>query len=367
MSHINEEIKIDYLIIGAGVVGCALASALSRKFKNKSILVAEAGPRIAEGVTSRNSGVIHAGIYYPPQSLKAKSCIRGKNLLYEWALKKNVSHKNIGKLIVAKNEIESEMLDKLLSNAIESGATGLLKISSNELKNKEPDLSGVINAVFSSQTGIIDPYELAKSFKEDAESRDVMFLTNTKVFEISLSNNGMQKVSTTRGKIECEIVFNSTGLYADEVSALAGINKYKIYPVKGNYFKLRTKQKYNHLIYPVKNPKDAGLGVHLTIDMAGEYRLGPDVEYIISKEDFSAQEEKKIKFINAVEKLFGTKDFELSYDTCGIRPKLRSPTDDKEKDFIVSKDHPGMINFVGIESPGLTSAMALADTAIKLI
>lgn len=363
----DEKIKVDFLIIGAGVIGASVASYLSSKFKNKTILVVEAGPRIAEGVTSRNSGVIHAGIYYPPSSLKAQTCIRGKNLLYKWVEAKQVSCKKIGKLIVARSAQEQELLEKLYANALESGATGLARISKNKLSTMEPDLKEFDEALYSEETGIIDTFEFTKSFMVDAESRDVIFLTNTTAKHIALSTQGQQQVQTSRGIVECEMIFNCAGLYADEVATLAGINKYNIYPVKGHYFTLKTKQKFKHLIYPVKNPKDAGLGVHLTIDLSGKYRLGPDVEYVQSKSDFSALEDKKQSFIDAAKKLFGHSDFEISYDTCGIRPKLRAPTDTAEKDFIISKDHAGMINLVGIESPGLTAAMAIAEKAVELI
>ena len=356
----SDLVEIDVLIIGAGVIGCAVASQLSSK-SNLSIAVLEAGPRIAEGTTSRNSGVIHAGLYYPPESLKAQACIRGNALLYEWAEKSGVPFKRIGKLVVAQGEGQRAELEKTFKNAKLSGASGLSLLGKKEVNALEPHITHD-SALWSPQTGVVDPYELSRSLRLDAESKGVHFLLNTPVTqidrEIGLST---YLVATRDEKFRSRIIINCAGLHSDEIARMVGIDQYVIYPCRGNYFSFRPVHRYQHLIYPVKDPLSPGLGVHLTIDIAGRYKLGPDVEYVDSKTDFSPAEHKLESFHIAAQKLFGSfPASQLSFDSCGIRPKLRSPDDKAEKDFVLSEDLPGFINLIGIESPGLTSALALA-------
>ncbi|MDZ4676540.1 MAG: NAD(P)/FAD-dependent oxidoreductase [Oligoflexia bacterium] len=365
----QEKVKIDVLIIGAGIIGCAVASRISQlqKMNGKTIVIAEAGPRIAEGVTSRNSGVVHAGIYYPPHSLKAKTCVRGNALLYEWAQKHNVPIKNLGKLIVASGEKQIEVLQQIFINANESGAKDLSFLSRDEVTKREPSLK-MDAAIWCPTTGIVDQFALTKSFLSDAQSRDVILTVNNSVKNITKMPSGSYQVMTSEGLLETEIIINCAGLNSDEIAAMAQINKYKIYPCRGDYFTFHSKVKFNHLIYPVKEPGAPGLGVHLTIDIDGKYKLGPDTEYVMTKNQFTPAEHKLEKFKTAAEKIFGPLEAsQLSYDSCGIRPKLRSPEEKEERDFIVSEDQPGFINMVGIESPGLTASLALADMIVGII
>jgi L-2-hydroxyglutarate oxidase LhgO len=358
-----EKVQFDVLVIGAGVVGAATASALARK--KFSVIVVEAGPRIAEGVTSRNSGVIHAGLYYPSSSVKAETCIRGKSLLYEWARAKNVPHKQIGKLIIATAESQLANLEAIYQNALASGAAGLELLSEHQIMQGEPAIKAV-RAIYSKETGIVDQFELTKSFLTDAEENEAMLLLNCKVESIERTSGGYS-IGSTRGPIEAGMVINAAGLASDEIAALAGVHKYKIYPCKGNYFRLRSPKHFNHLIYPVKDPASPGLGVHLTIGLDGGYRLGPDAEFVSSKEDFSEAKHKQKDFFESACKLLGAENIEsVEYDTCGIRPKLRAPHEKEEKDFVVSEDLPGLINLIGIESPGLTASMAIAEKVARL-
>ncbi|MFH1018809.1 MAG: NAD(P)/FAD-dependent oxidoreductase [Pseudomonadota bacterium] len=348
----------DILIVGGGVVGAATAQTLASR--GLSILLVEAGPRFAEGVTSRNSGVVHGGLYYKPGSLKAKLCIKGNELLYAWCARHGVPFRKTGKLVLAKNAAEREELEALLANARASGAEKCRLVTSGELRELEPELEGVA-ALWSPETGIVDPAALTESLISSAVDQGAAALTNCRVTGLDVGKDGIV-VHSSRGEVSASMVVNAAGLYADDVARMAGVERYKIHPCRGDYFTLKTAIQYEHLIYPVKGKKDVGLGVHLTMDLAGKYRLGPDAEYVTSKEDFSPAEHKLERFLEATGRLLGpVSRSQMSYDTCGIRPKLRSPSDAEEKDFVISKDLPGLINLVGIDSPGLTAALAIGE------
>lgn len=348
--------RVDAVVIGAGVLGCALAARLADG-KTRVVLL-EAGPRIAEGVTSRNSGVIHSGLYYAPGSLKAETCVRGNRLLYEWCAKKGVAHAKTGKLVLARGAAQLDALAKLEKNARALGAPGIEIIGRDGIREKEPAIDADA-ALWCPETGIVDATELARSLMIDAESRGAMVLTNARVTALA----PRWRVETTRGPIDADRVFNCAGLHADEVARLAGIDRWRIHPCRGDYFTYASPMKYQRLLYPVKDPTSPGLGVHFTLDTAGRYRFGPDAEYVERKDDFSSREDKLDAFHAAAEKLLGVRvdKSRIAYDTCGIRPKLRAPSDPDEKDFVVAEDPPGLTHFVGIESPGLTSALALAE------
>lgn len=360
-SPATEHFLVDVAVIGAGVVGCAIARQFAKK--QKSVMVLEAGPRIGEGVTSRNSGVIHAGIYYHPTSLKASACVRGKALLYEHCDRLHVPYRKTGKLIVALDGAETAALEQLHANAHASGATEVSLLSGAEAKKLEPSLPAVA-ALYSPATGIVDPYELTRSLLVEAEADGAILATQSGVNGIRRETDGSYTIETMRGPVQAEVVINCAGLHADEIARFVGIDKYKIHPCRGDYFSFRPRHSYQHLIYPVIAKGSPGLGVHLTIDLGGRYRLGPDAEFVDTKSDFSAAPEKLEKFRLAAERLFGAIEADqLAYDSCGIRPKLRHPSESVEKDFVVSEDLPGFLNMVGIESPGLTSALALAELA----
>jgi len=368
MNNHSNKTKKTALVIGAGVIGSALSMRLSQT--GLEVIVLEQGPRIAEGITSRNSGVIHAGIYYPPNSLKAKLCIEGKNLLYEWCTKKNVSHKKTGKYIISSMD-EEEELEFIYKNAIESGAEKIKKVTINEIRSL-PYIKGEC-ALFSETTGIIDPYELTYSFQCEAENHGAHYSLNTKVLAIEKIKDYSYKVNTTLGEIETELIFNCAGLESDHIAKLCGINHYTLYPCRGDYFKIQKKLQIPTLIYPVKKKNAPGLGIHLTLNLDGSLKLGPDAYYTHSKEDFSdltetTMKEKRSLFFKASQKyLNGIEESDLIYDTCGIRPKLRSPTDTEEKDFIISQDLPGFFNLIGIESPGLTASLAIAKHTLNML
>jgi L-2-hydroxyglutarate oxidase LhgO len=353
-------------VIGAGVVGLACARELAQA--DHELYVLEAGPRIGEGVTSRNSGVIHSPLNYAGGTLKAELCAQGRELLYDWCKQTGVPHRQTGKLIVATTAEEETQLDRILQAAQLNGANEVRIIDKKQLHRLEPLTQGTA-AIFSPRTGIIDPYELTRSFLLDAEKKGATLIVNAKVQAVTTNSTGYL-LGTTLGPIESDAVINSAGLYADEIATLACAGQYTVHPWRGDYFSFRPGRgrAFSHLIYPVKLKSDPGLGVHLTVDLAGNYRLGPDVEYGPSKEDFSPHPQKLQSFLGAARKLFPWAEAEmLAYDTCGIRPKLRAPNDNEEKDFVISQDRPGWINLVGIESPGLTASMAIATRVRSLL
>ena len=356
--------EVDVAIIGGGVVGCAVASALARA--QRSVLLLEAGGRLGDGVTSRNSGVIHSGLYYPPASLKAQACVRGNALLYEWAREHGVPHARPGKLVVANDGAAVPALEALAANARASGASGVELVTSTFVRSREPAIPALA-ALWCPQTGIVDPVELSRSLAADAAGHGALVLTQARVLRIARGASAYE-LDTARGPVRAGRVVNAAGLYADEVAALAGVTRYQVHPWRGDYFHFRPAAPHRHLIYPVRPRGAAGLGVHLTLDLAGRCRLGPDVEHVARKDDYAPREDKLPAFLAAARALLGdVKAEQLAYDGCGIRPKLRAPGESEEKDFVLSEDLPGFVNLLGIESPGLTAALALAERVQALV
>lgn len=350
------------MVIGAGVVGCAIASRLART--RSEVLVLEREDREGTGVSSRNSGVIHSGLYYPPSSLKARTCVRGQALLHAWISERKVPHATIGKLVVARSEDEEAALHVLADNAAASGARDCALVSAAEVARREPELPAVRAGLWCPHTGIVDVHGLVRSLRADAEEHGAVFVTRAELREVETSTREIRLV-TTRGEICTDAVVNAAGLHADEVAARFGVTGHAIHPCRGDYFSLRTRARYNHLLYPVRARGAAGLGVHLTIDLAGGYRLGPDVEYVARRDDFGPAEHKHAAFHRAASALLGPLAPEqLAYDGCGIRPKLRAPGEADERDFAVVTGPAGCVHLIGIESPGLTAALALAEEAL---
>lgn len=358
------------VVIGAGVVGCAIAKELSNS--KTEIHVLEKNSRIGEGITSRNSGVIHAGLYYPPDSLKAKLCIEGRSLLYDWCEKKEIPHRKTGKLIVADRSQERD-LNIIYENTIRCGVSpsDLKWISKEEILKINPYIQGEI-ALHSLQSGIVDSQALCYSFYADALKAGTQFHFNCEVDRIE-----SRRIHTSRGEIDSEVVINAAGLYADEIAKLVGIDRYQVWPWRGDYFKVKLPYPISILVYPARKAHASGLGIHLTLDTKSQTFLGPDCEPSViprseatrdPKEDFSERPQKLMKFYEAASQLLlGLKPEMLSYETCGIRPKLRPFDSTEEKDFVISQDFPGFFNLVGIESPGLTASLAIAGYLKKNI
>jgi L-2-hydroxyglutarate oxidase LhgO len=351
-------------IIGGGVIGCAVAAALAAR--GEAVMLLEEAERMGTGTTSRNSGVIHSGLYYPPGSLKAQACVRGNRLLYEWAEKRGVWHARTGKLVVASHPRQREALEAVADNARRSGAPDVALISAAAAAAMEPEVP-VAGALWCPQTGIIDPHELTESLADAARAHDAVLVPSARVSAIARDRQGF-RLDTTRGEVITERLVNAAGLGADLVARLVGVDRYTLHPCRGDYYRLRTSARYRHLVYPVKDPASPGLGIHLTLERGGGYRLGPDAEYVTRRDDFSDGGDKTAVFLEAAQRLLGPlRPEQLSYDGCGIRPKLRGPADPAERDFVIEEDPPGCIHLVGIESPGLTASLDLAERVAAMV
>ena len=355
-------------VIGGGVVGLAIAQSLS-KF-GRDVVVLDRELKYGQGVSSRNSEVIHAGIYYPKDSLKATLCVRGKHLLYEYCDAHRVDYRRCGKLIVATESDEEDELAGILEKANANGVNDLQYWSPDKIRSEEPNVRATL-ALHSPSTGVISSHDLMTAYLADLESNGGMFIGGTKVVAIERLAEGFRVHCEVQGdsySFECAVLVNSAGLGAQQVAhAIAGLDPETIpalYYCKGNYFTLSGKPPFFHLIYPVPEKSGAGLGVHATIDLAGQVKFGPDVEYI-ENEDYEVSENRIADYYEAVRRYYPSlADDQLTPGYVGIRPKLQGPTD-SPRDYVIqtSDDHklPGLIQLYGIESPGLTSSLAIAE------
>jgi L-2-hydroxyglutarate oxidase LhgO len=372
-----EEIGIT--IVGAGVIGLNIAAELSSAYKD--IFVIEKDYSFGQETSSRNSEVIHAGIYYPEDSLKARTCVEGNRTLYEICQENNIPHRRIGKIIVAVAEEELEDLERLRYNGRNCGVEGLRIISRKELGVLEPNVEGIAG-LFSPNTGIIDTHRLMEYFLQRAKDNGAQVAYNTEVRAIERINSGYKiSVKDAQGEnfsFKTKILINSAGLNSDVLASLVGIDidssNYRLKYSKGQYFRVANKKAnlIRHLIYPVPKPKSASLGIHATLDLGGGLRLGPDDEYIPrDNPDYSVDDQRRGVFYQAIRDFLpfiGLND--LSPDIAGIRPKLQGENEDF-RDFIISdesdKGFPGFINLIGIESPGLTGSPVIAKYVKEII
>ncbi len=360
--------RVDCIVIGAGLVGLAVARALA--LTGREVIVLEEADAIGTHTSSRNSEVIHAGIYYPPGSLKATSCVKGRQMLYRYCEERGVAHRRCGKLIVAAESAQLATLHRIQGQAAANGVDDLRLLSEQEAKAMEPALRCVA-ALLSPSTGIIDSHGLMLAFQGEAEDRGAMLALKSKVTGGAIAAGGilLEIGGTEPMQVLARTVINSAGLKAQRVAAsLRGFPQEKIPPTffaKGHYYSLTTRSPFNHLIYPV--PEAAGLGVHLTLDLAGQARFGPDVEWI-DEIDYDVDLRRADGFYRAIRNYWpGLKDGQLAPGYAGIRPKLGG-ADQPASDFVIQgpAEHgvPGLVNLFGIESPGLTASLALAARVI---
>ncbi len=358
--------KVKVSIIGAGVIGLAIAYELSQD-PDADIVVFEKYPSFGQETSSRNSEVIHAGIYYPKGSLKSKLCLEGNRLLYEFCKKHSIDHKKCGKLIVAVNDAEADKIKRIYSNAASIGVPELRLISSNEIKYLEPEVFAV-KAIYSGSTGIIDSHGLMQKLHDLAENNGVMFSFGNEVTGISKQKDGYIITTSKGDEVMSEFVINCAGLMSDKIAQMAGFDieplGYKLRYCKGDYFSVSgANGRLSHLVYPPPHEKGYGLGVHATIDLTGRIRLGPDTTYV-DKINYDVDLSKAGEFYEAAKKyLPWLKEAMVVPDTSGMRPKLQGPNDPVE-DFVIKEESangfPGFVNLIGIESPGLTSCLAIA-------
>jgi L-2-hydroxyglutarate oxidase LhgO len=362
--------QVDVVVIGAGVVGLAIARALA--LAGREVIVLEANELIGSGISSRNSEVIHAGIYYRTGSLKARLCTAGREMLYRFCAERGIPHRRCGKLIVASTKNQVSRLHELREQACLNGVRDLELLSPTEFAQLEPALRGA-GALLSPSTGIVDSHALMLAFQADVESHGGLIAVSTRLLSghvgadgITLRIDGLEEV-----ELKANLVVNSAGLDAQAVSrSIEGLPSDRIPPrrlAKGSYYVLNRAAPFHRLVYPV--PEAGGQGIHATLDLAGQVRFGPDVQWLDAL-DYSVTEAGAKRFYSAVRSYWPQlEDGALAPGYAGIRPKIVGPGE-PDGDFLVHGpvDHQGakVIALYGIESPGLTASLAIADEIVTL-
>ncbi len=369
----DKRLNVDFecVVVGAGVVGLAVAREMARA--GREVLLIEAGAAIGTGISSRNSEVIHAGIYYPPGSLKAQLCVEGRRRLYDYCERHGVETRRLGKLIVATSAAQVAGLQALLERGLTNGVDDLRLLDQAEALDKEPALACVA-ALYSPSTGIVDSHALMLALQGDAEAAGAQVAFHTPLLEAQATADGFTLTlgGTAQMRLSCRQLINAAGLQAPalarRIDGLAPQSVPDAYLCKGNYFSLAERAPFRHLVYPA--PETAGLGIHMTLDLAGQARFGPDIEWV-TREDYQVDPARAAAFYPAIRNYWpGLPDQSLQPAYSGIRPKIGGP-DEPSRDFRIDSqaEHgvPGLINLFGIESPGLTACLAIAVRVRELI
>lgn len=379
--------QVDTVVIGAGVVGLAVARALA--LSGREVMVIEKEVAVGQGVSSRNSEVVHGGLYYPTGSLKAKLCVRGKELLYAYCAERGLPYQQCGKLIVATDASQMEKLAKIEAQAAANGVP-VQRLSSAQAKEIEPELE-CLAALRSPTTGIVSAHDLMTALQGDLENAGGMVALATQVESVRFfkGNQALSGVFIAQSAMESganaeqiELGFhhliNATGLYAPLFARrFEGLQSEHIPPAhfaKGNYYSLAGKAPFKHLVYPI--PEAAGLGVHLTLDLGGQAKFGPDVQWLEGIDspddiDYSVDPRRADGFYAEVRKYWpGLRDGQLTPSYSGVRPKITAPHE-AAADFVIQGQAThgvrGLVNLFGIESPGLTSCMAIGEEVVQVI
>ncbi len=357
-------------IIGAGVVGLAIAEKLSEE--HSSVFLIEKHHSFGQETSSRNSEVIHAGFYYTKNSLKARLCVEGKRLMYDYCTKYDVPFNNCGKLIVATTEEEISVIEGIRQTSINNGVDDLVVLEREQIAEMEPNIFA-LKALFSPSTGIIDSHSLMKRYETNTINNGGQIVYGSEVtgikkikngYEVTVIDSDKKNYSFTSG-----IVINSAGLTSDKVSEMVGLydDNLKILFCKGEYFRLKPpkNQLVKRLIYPVPLQNMEGIGIHVTIDMGGGVKLGPDVKYLESNVyDYKLTASKQEAFYKSAKKFLPFLEFDdIIPEMAGIRPKIQKPGQALRDYYIMeesNKGYPGFINLIGMESPALTSSIAIA-------
>jgi L-2-hydroxyglutarate oxidase LhgO len=364
--------QIDAVVIGAGVVGLAVGRALA--LSGREVLVLESENAIGTGTSSRNSEVIHAGIYYPAGSLKARLCVQGKQMLYAYCAERGVAHQQLGKLIVATSPEQVLALDGIRAKAAANGVHDLQKLTAAQAQALEPALACEA-ALLSPSTGVVDSHGLMLALQGDMENAGGLLALVSPVQHIGVRHGTAThpiRVTTEDGtEVACKVLVNAAGLHAVSLArSMDGLDPSQLpqalpqaYFAKGNYFTLAGRAPFSRLIYPV--PEAAGLGVHLTLDLGGQAKFGPDVQWVDDPADLQVDPRRGDAFYAEVRKYWpALQDGALQPGYAGMRPKINAPHE-AAADFMIQgpAEHgvPGLVNLLGIESPGLTSSLAIAD------
>lgn len=357
--------RVEAIVVGAGVIGLAVARALAQSGLETVVLEAESA--IGSITSSRNSEVIHAGIYYPEGSLKARLCVEGKHRLYAYLAERGLAHERCGKLIVAAHEAEIATLKALQANAHAHGVTDVTLISGEEARGLEPELACVA-ALLSPSTGVLDSHSFMVSLLGDFEHAGGVLALNTPVTAVTRAGSGFAVATggAAPTRLACRVLVNSAGLAAPALAAAMAFWPARATPrahyAKGSYFALSGRAPFRHLVYPA--PEPGGLGVHFTRDLAGRGRFGPDVEWV-ERPDYPVDPARAARFYAAVRAYWpGLPDGALAPDYAGVRPKIVGPGEPAADFTIVDGaafDAPGLVQLFGIESPGLTASLAIAE------
>ena len=363
--------QVECVVIGAGVVGLAIARALA--LDGREVIVLEAAEGIGTHTSSRNSEVIHAGIYYTPGSLKARLCVAGKHQLYDYCGQHGVPHRRVGKIVVATEQPEIDALKSYMAKAAANGVDDLCWLSRDELRGLEPEVR-CIAGFLSPSTGIIDSHALMLALQGDAEEHgaSVVFFSPVESGEVRPGEIRLRVGGAEPMTLAAKTVVNSAGLFAQNVAgSIAGVPSVSVPPqyfAKAHYYALSGKSPFRHLVYPVAT--HAFLGVHVTLDLAGQARFGPDISWIDGV-DYSFDHSREPLFYEAIRSYYpGLQDGRLTPGYTGIRPKISGPKD-PAADFVIQgpRDHgvAGLVSLYGIESPGLTASLAIAERVRDLL
>jgi glycerol-3-phosphate dehydrogenase len=367
--------QANVLIVGGGVVGCAVAEALSRRWAD--IFLVEKFPKFGMVTSSRNSGVIHSGIYYPKDSWKAKLCVAGNQLTKEFCGRHNVPHRTTGKLVVAKDASEEAELLALKKKGEENGVEGLRLIDAAEIRRQEPHVKGYA-ALEVPSTGICSAEELVHAYARVAEGQGANLVNYATVVRLEPQKDSVRvtlrigdEEASEEETIEARCVVNSAGLYADEVAGMLGPRPWKIYPVRGEYCEVRgpRAELIRNLVYPLPHHDQLTLGVHFTKTLWGTTLVGPTATYVEGKENYERGRMEIEEFAADAKTMLpeiSADDLQLGYS--GLRPKLKAQGEKGIADFVIEADQevPRVIQLVGIESPGLTAAGAIAERVVQL-
>ncbi|MCC3861075.1 NAD(P)/FAD-dependent oxidoreductase [Pseudemcibacter aquimaris] len=350
----------DIIVIGAGVIGLSIAKHLSEA--GREVLVLEKEKHFGMITSSRNSEVIHAGLYFAPDWLKTKLCVRGKELLYEYAAQRHIPHQRCGKILVAMSDAEQERLDDIKSKAELNGVHDLTPLSKADIKNIEPDISGEAG-LFSPSSGIIDSHMHMVNMIGDIEDNSGMIAYNVEIAAIEKLNHGFKIIMADGYTLTCNLLINAAGLGAQKLATKIDAMSSELIPprvmAKGHYFSYTGKTNFKHLVYPV--PGKGSLGLHLCIDTGGGVKFGPDINFV-EEEEYSVPETLKEKFVSVVSEYFPNIDPDkLHPDYAGIRPKLSESGLDFDIGFQDKHGIEGLVNLFGMESPGLTSNLAIGE------
>jgi glycerol-3-phosphate dehydrogenase len=383
--------EVNILIIGGGVVGCAIAAELSKPWQD--VFVVERFPRVGMATSTRNSGVMHSGIYYSPGSLKARHCLQGNPLTFAFCEEHRVPHRRTGKLVVAAEAREEAALEALYKRGQENGVEGLRLIGPAEIREREPHIAGV-TALDVPSTGIVSAEELVRTYARVAVERGAHIVTRAQVVSLEPTAKTIRvgirvgedlgthkKTSNTQvgqgeihaqETIEARCVINAAGLYADDVAALIGNHSWKIYPVRGEYCEVRGPRRslINGLVYPLPHADGLSLGMHFTKTIWDTVLIGPTARYVKDKDDYERDRFTVADFAEGARKLVPEiidDDLQLAYS--GLRPKLVPPDEHGMADFVIERDGrvPQMIHLVGMESPGLTAAPSVARQVAAMV